>query len=366
MIVYTLSADYNFSLGKLSNSIGANAGYVNSIGDVIMNGDIQGSDRNNSYASLYYTFSRRWNRFTLKGGVRYEYDNTKTKIYDNGEKTDNFSKSYSNLLPNISIGYKFNKNVNLTMYYRRTIARPTYSQLRPTVYYERENEYSTGNPLLKPSFTDRINLTANLYGVTLQLAYRNITDKIVSAYINEGNNIIDKPVNINHSHIWSMDADWFYRKDWFNMGLHVDASIPNVSYPYLDTTVKVNDLMWGAFANFEFTVAQKYMLGAKFVYNSKANMGYYVSAPTAGIDLSAMTILCRGKLLVGVTANDLLRRSMVKWSENRYHNTYVYGQNVNDTRGISVMVRYAFNMINNPFKKRSSNDSVLNRTNEEH
>lgn len=364
--IYTLSADYNFSSGKLKSTMGANAGYVNSIGDVIMNGDIQGSDRDNSYVSLYYTFSRRWNKFTLKGGVRYEYDNTETKIFDNGEKTDDFSKSYSNLLPNISMGYKFNKNVDFTLYYRRTMARPTYSQLRPTIYYINDNEYSTGNPLLKPSFTDRINLTANLYGVTLQLAYKNIKDKITPVYINEGNNIIDKPININRSHIWSVDADWFYRKDWFNMGLHVDASVPNMSFPYLNKTVKVNDLMWGAYANFEFTVAKKYMLGAKFIYNSKADMGYYITSPTAGIDLSAMTILCKGKLLVGVTANDLLRRSMVKWSENRYHNTYVYNHNVNDTRGVSIIARYTFNMINNPFKKRSNNDKILSRTNEEH
>lgn len=364
--IYTLSADYNFTSGKWKSSLGANGGYVSNSGDVIMNEDIQNSKRDNGYASLYYSFSRKWNKFTLKGGLRYEYDYTNIKIYDNGEKNDDFSKSHSNLLPNISLGYKFNKNVNLTMYYRRTIARPTYSQLRPTIYYINENEYSTGNPLLKPSFTDRINLSANLYGVTLQLAYRDIKDKVIPVYLNEGNNIVEKPININRSQIWSMSADYFYSKNWFNMGLHADAEIPNISYPYLNEIMKVNDLRWSVYANFEFTIANKYMLGTKLGYNSKANEGYTVMAPTATIDLSAMTILCKGKLLVGVTANDLLRRSMVKWSENRYHNTYIYNHNVNDTRGVTIMARYTFNMINNPFKKRSNNDNILNRTNEEH
>ena len=150
------------------------------------------------------------------------------------------------------------------------------------------------------------------------------------------------------------------------MGLHADAEIPNISYPYLNEIMKVNDLRWSVYANFEFTIANKYMLGTKLGYNSKANEGYTVMTPTATIDLSAMTILCKGKLLVGVTANDLLRRSMVKWSENRYHNTYIYNHNVNDTRGVTIMARYTFNMINNPFKKRSNNDNILNRTNEEH
>lgn len=364
--IYTLSADYNFTSGKLKSNIGANAGYVNNSGDVIMNNDIQNSERDNGYASFYYTFSRKWNKFTLKGGLRYEYDYTDVKIFDNREQADDFSKSYSNLLPNISFGYKFNKNVNLTLYYRRTIARPTYSQLRPTIYYINENEYSTGNPLLKPSFTDRINLSANLFGVNLELAYRNITDKITTVYLNEGNNIVEKPINIDRSQIWSISADYFYQKNWFNMGLHADAKIPNILYPYLNETIKVNDLRWSVYANLEFTIANKYMLGTKFGYNSKSNEGYYVMAPTATIDLSAMTILCKGKLLVGVTANDLLRRSMAKWSENRYHNTYIYNHNINDTRGVTIMARYTFNMINNPFKKRSNNDNILNRTNEEH
>lgn len=331
-----------------------------------MNNDIQNSERDNGYASFYYTFSRKWNKFTLKGGLRYEYDYTGVKIFDNREQTDDFSKSYSNLLPNISFGYKFNKNVNLTLYYRRTIARPTYSQLRPTIYYINENEYSTGNPLLKPSFTDRINLSANLFGVNLELAYRNITDKITTVYLNEGNNIVEKPINIDRSQIWSISADYFYQKNWFNMGLHADAKIPNISYPYLNETIKVNDLRWSVYANLEFTIANKYMLGTKFGYNSKSNEGYYVMAPTATIDLSAMTILCKGKLLVGVIANDLLRRSMAKWSENRYHNTYIHDHNINDTRGVTIMARYTFNMINNPFKKRSNNDNILNRTDEEH
>lgn len=364
--IYTLSADYNFTSGKLKSNIGANAGYVNNSGDVIMNNDIQNSERDNGYASFYYTFFRKWNKFTLKGGLRYEYDYTDVKIFDNREQTDDFSKSYSNLLPNISFGYKFNKNVNLTLYYRRTIARPTYSQLRPTIYYINENEYSTGNPLLKPSFTDRINLSANLFRVNLELAYRNITDKITTVYLNEGNNIVEKPINIDRSQIWSISADYFYQNNWFNMGLHADAKIPNISYPYLNETIKVNDLRWSVYANLEFTIANKYMLGTKFGYNSKSNEGYYVMAPTATIDLSAMTILCKGKLLVGVTANDLLRRSMAKWSENRYHNTYIYNHNINDTRGVTIMARYTFNMINNPFKKRSNNDNILNRTDEEH
>ena len=364
--IYTLSVDYNFTSGKWKSSIGANGGYVSNSGDVVMNEDIQNSKRDNGYASLYYSFSRKWNKFTMKGGLRYEYDYTDVKISDNGESADDFSKSYSNFLPNIRFGYKFNKNVNLTLYYRRTIARPTYSQLRPTIYYINENEYSTGNPLLKPSFTDRVNFSANLYGVTLQLAYRDIKDKVIPVWLNEGNNIVEKPININRTQIWSMSADYFYSKNWFNLGLHADAEIPNILYPYLNEMRRVNDLKWSVYANIEFTIANKYMLGTKLGYNSKANDGYSVMAPTAAIDLSAMTILCKGKLLVGVTANDLLRRSMAKWSENRYHNTYIYNHNINDTRGVTIMARYTFNMIDNPFKKRSNNDNILNRTNEEH
>ena len=43
-------------------------------------------------------------------------------------------------------------------------------------------------------------------------------------------------------------------------------------------------------------------------------------------------------------------------------NVYSKSNNDNDTRGISLMVRWTFNSISNPFKKRSGNDATLQRT----
>ena len=74
-----------------------------------------------------------------------------------------------------------------------------------------------------------------------------------------------------------------------------------------------------------------------------------------------MTILCRGRLLLGLNFNDIFHRSMSSWGKTQYMNVYSKSNNDNDTRGISLMVRWTFNSISNPFKKRSGNDATLQR-----
>ena len=83
-----------------------------------------------------------------------------------------------------------------------------------------------------------------------------------------------------------------------------------------------------------------------------------------GVNLSAMSTLCHGHLLIGLTANDILRRSMAPWGKTRYMNVYHESHNNYDSRGISLMARWTFNTINNPFKRRSGNDATLQRTRE--
>jgi hypothetical protein len=106
------------------------------------------------------------------------------------------------------------------------------------------------------------------------------------------------------------------------------------------------------------------MLGCNVLYSSPWSAGFSRNGSIMGVNLSAMTTLCKGRLLLGLTANDIFHRSMAPWSKTRYMNVYRESHNNNDTRGISLMARWTFNTISNPFKKHSGNDATLKRTQE--
>ena len=139
-------------------------------------------------------------------------------------------------------------------------------------------------------------------------------------------------------------------------------TLPHVAYPYLDGT-RIEDRPYAVLSlNAQFTVARKFLLGCNALYSTPWTSGFTRNSSILGVNLSAMASLIKNRLLLGVTANDIFRRSTPSWSETRYMNAHNETYSYNYTRGVSLMVRWTFNSISNPFKKRSGNDAPLRRT----
>jgi outer membrane receptor protein involved in Fe transport len=65
--------------------------------------------------------------------------------------------SYGQWFPSAFISYKEDKNV-FSLSYSRRINRPSMSNLNPFRWYENPYSYSSGNPLLKPSYINNYEL----------------------------------------------------------------------------------------------------------------------------------------------------------------------------------------------------------------
>ena len=356
--IVTATARYNYVSRGWSNKTGVEWGYTGSTGTVLRNEVLQASTRDNDWLGIYYTLSKTWSKWRINAGVRYEYDHTRATSGNN-----RITKTYHNLLPNASVGFKWRPDIDFVLYYRRTLRRPTYSELRPTSYYVSSYEESSGNPLLQPSVTDRWALNANLKGFTATVAY-SIMDNAIQRIVEHMSSglIREYPINIKHSHAWSLNLGYNYSRQWLNLGVQSSVMFPHVTYPYLDGLRTENKPFATLAINAQFTVATRYMLGCNLLYSSPWTAGFSRNGSIMGVNLSAMTTLCRGRLLLGLTVNDIFHRCMAPWGQTRYMNVYHETHNSNDTRGVSLMARWTFNSISNPFKKRSGNDATLQRT----
>ena len=255
--------------------------------------------------------------------------------------------------------------IDFVFYYRRTLRRPTYSELRPTSYYINSYEESTGNPLLQPSVTDRWALNVNFKGFTASVAYSVMDNAIQRIVEHMSSGVIrEYPINIKHSHAWSLNVGYNYINPWLNLNVQSSTMLPHITYPYLDRERTESEPFTTLSVNAQFTVAKRCMLGCNVLYSSPWTAGFSRNGSIMGVNLSAMTTLCKGRLLLGLTANDIFHRSMAPWGKMRYMNVYHETHNNNDTRGISLMARWTFNTISNPFKKHSGNDATLKRTQE--
>ncbi len=356
--IVTASAKYDFVSDGWKNHTGLEWGYTASNAIVHQNDLTQTSKRDNDWLGVYYTLAKTWGRWRLNAGLRYEYDHTRTD-----SKGFVLNKTYHNVLPSASVGFKPSHDVDLVLYYGRILRRPTYNELRPTSYYINTYQETTGNPLLQPSVTHRLALNANYKGFTSSLSYRlmdNAIQRIVE-YMPSGI-ISEHPINIKHSHAWSLDLGYNYSNSWVNLGVQSSMTLPHITYPYLDGT-RIEDRPYAVLSlNAQFTVARKFLLGCNALYSTPWTRGFTRNSSILGVNLSAMASLFKNRLLLGVTANDIFRRSTPSWSETRYMNAHNETYSYNYTRGVSLMVRWTFNSISNPFKKRSGNDAPLRRT----
>lgn len=123
-----------------------------------------------AYASFAKNFGEHWE---TKAGIRYE--NTVVN-----SSASNFT--YGQWFPSAYVAYKMEKNV-FNLSYSRRINRPSMSNLNPFRWYENPYSYSTGNPLLKPSYINNFELgytydskfSASVYFLRLTNAFGQIS-----------------------------------------------------------------------------------------------------------------------------------------------------------------------------------------------
>ncbi|HTF19309.1 MAG TPA: outer membrane beta-barrel family protein [Chryseolinea sp.] len=96
-------------------------------------------------ASLHFT-----------GGLRYEYSDTQIEDAVTSETTAN--RRLSKLFPSLTISKELNSKTRLNFSYSKRISRPTYRDLTSFVTPNGPTSVNTGNPLLKPTITQSVNL----------------------------------------------------------------------------------------------------------------------------------------------------------------------------------------------------------------
>lgn len=104
-----------------------------------------------AYFSYAKSFGEHWE---TKAGLRYE--NTQAQSFTPSTNLEN-KYNYGQWFPSAFVSYKKEKNV-FSLSYSRRINRPSMSNLNPFRWYENPYSYSSGNPLLKPSYINNLEL----------------------------------------------------------------------------------------------------------------------------------------------------------------------------------------------------------------
>ncbi len=133
--------------------------------------------RNNEYSNFDSLFSNNFDnlkyfnepgidfiyetkKYTLAVGTKYRNSLISSENKVNGKA---FTQNLNNLFPTLRANYNFSKSTRLSFNYRGSTKQPDINQLQPLPDNSNPNNIKTGNPDLKPSFSQSFRLNFNSY-----------------------------------------------------------------------------------------------------------------------------------------------------------------------------------------------------------
>jgi len=148
------------------------------------------SDYYENVLALYLNYIYESPVIELEGGVRAEESFIKYIIDPANEYYDTNDKyNYFDLYPNIRFSLKINDKNRLTMFINRRIDRPGEFDLRPFPKYDDPEILKTGNPFLRPQYTQVYEISYKKQwgngSAYITGFYRNISDIFSRVYTND-------------------------------------------------------------------------------------------------------------------------------------------------------------------------------------
>jgi iron complex outermembrane recepter protein len=205
--VYSARVDYLHPIKKDSRfEAGLKSSIVrtdnNAVYDSIQNGqivrDVNRSNHfvyeeniNAAYANLSTPLSKKW---SAQFGLRLENTNATGIQRTTGEK---FDRHYTQLFPTAYFQYKANEKNNFGFNFGRRVTRPSYQSLNPFIRFIDRYTFSQGNPSLKPSVSNNIEVSHSWKNqITTTINYTAVKDILQEVIQQKGLEAYNMPDNV--------------------------------------------------------------------------------------------------------------------------------------------------------------------------
>lgn len=181
---------------------------------------------NNTIAAGYFAATLPLGKLSVYAGLRYEYDHMvlTTNTRDTEESPLDHNYEYNDLFPSVNATYKLNDKHQVRVSYGKTVNRPEFREVSPSVYYDFDLASDVqGNVDLKPCYIQNVDLRYEFYpsrGEVISLAafYKYFDSPIEWTYtVAGGTSLVYSYKNAKHANNYGLELD--IRKDLSFIGL---------------------------------------------------------------------------------------------------------------------------------------------------
>ena len=354
----------NFPLWNGEFTVGTQDSYTHTSLDYrMLNTDISEyipsslTDARQTSAALYASWSRMFGKFSLSAGARYEYVDYDFKV--NGKRDENISRRDHTLTPDISLGYSFNDESQVSISYKMATVKPPYSQLTGSLNYTGQHEIEGGNPGLHDERMHDIQLFGMWKGFMLQAdCFRSLDTYafVKQVYPADNLQLLMHPVNIDVSAlslylVWSQPIRFWTPS--VTAGLYRQwLTIDNNRY---------NKPIYSYYFDNTFSLPHGWTITANISGSSQGDMHTNrFGGSWFTMDTSVGKSFLNKSLTVKLSATDIFNTANNDWTMNTY-GVFVDKRQSYDRRGVSLNIIYNFQPRKSKYKGSAASEAEMKR-----
>ncbi len=308
-------------------------------------------------AALFASWSRMFGKFSLSAGARYEYVDYDFKV--NGLRDEDVSRRDHRLTPDLSLGYSFSDEAQISLSYKMATVKPPYSHLTGSLSYTGLHEIEGGNPGLHDERMHDIQLFGMWKGLMLQADYTRSLDTyafVKQIYPADNLQLLMHPVNIDVSALnlylvwsqpirrWTPNVTFGVYRQWLCLD-NIRHDKPIFSY-YFDNT---------------FSLPHGWLITANISGSSQGDMHTNrFGASWFTMDASAGKTFLDKSLTVKLSGTDIFNTANNDWTMNTC-GVFVNKRQSYDRRGITLNIIYNFQPRKSKYKGSSAAEEEMKR-----
>ena len=299
-------------------------------------------------------------QWRLNAGLRFEH--VKADYYSFGEWQQEPSRTYNDWFPNLSVAWQKDK-WNAQLSYSKRITRPPYRMLESMIVYDSRMFYEGGNPLLRPSVRQSVDLNLTYSWLTFVTGFTRENDlftHIGRVYDEEKEIAIFQPVNFDHQDrvyatlvaspkldFWQPNLTLHYYQQMFDAesyGAPKKLNKPEFSFDLKNWFV-VNPTMKAL---------------AQVSYTGSNHWGFMYRGSNFAVNARLQKSFLKERLSCTLYANDIFRTSKSKMTT--YYAIGLTDQDVYTyTQCVGLTLSYNFNVSRSKYKGTGAGNEERNR-----
>ena len=304
--------------------------------------------------SAYVTLQHKFGGFTLKGGLRTQYEAFDYNYLDFPQY--NFAKGYWGLYPSLHLSYSTKTMHNFKLSYTRRVSYPNGGELTPFITYG-DDSYSTGNPELLPAYTNSVeagwskfidkfgNVGVNAYFRNTKDETHNLSDVIFDPFFGR---IVtfSKPMNAGKSLSTGLNLNVTYRlKAFMSLRFYTNLTYQKQEFMFRNEADmrKVENFSYSFRLNFWAKLWKFLEVNLSGNYNSKSVYMFSISKPRYSIDCGSRAEFWKHHISVFVDVDDIFNWNKQRsQSVNPYYTSTSVSSNSWSSRSIRAGITFRF------------------------